>query len=520
MIDFKCKEKLRTLQQAAMEAVVNDIKSGHKKVMIVAPTGLGKTAITGGLSKYFIDNQPNSIVLIASHLGLLIEQSSASFMRFWGLATDVLQARRLPSPDSRCVLTTVQSSSQVGKIYAWKESLDNGNDITTVMLDEVHINSGTKRINKLMSFFPTANYIGFTGSPFKRNRDMTCLFDKVSFSVSLEEAIQTGLLVPPKLNAMPVEDKKNTENIMAMCLNIVMRRHSQHRCVVFMRTIDDAVKMRDVFRKTGFSSEAIVSTMDGGTRDKILKDCNENRHNAPQILVTVDVLSVGADIPSLMAIIMPYGTGSVATYLQRIGRGLRLFRGKSYCSVYVGGPDPKIIEEQYEQVTRKAMKAGKRCDNIFDDFELNKGVMTNEEYKLTLDMMKLYKRVKDKGLSTLADMVAERRFPKELMKHLVKTTATITNHNNTAMTDAQRGLLERNKIQTDGLNRNEASAIIDALAKAGGWGSSVPEVPEGKWKGKPATSVPWSYISMVCKTGSKYYNKELHGFFRRTRGVK
>ena len=108
----------------------------------------------------------------------------------------------------------------------------------------------------------------------------------------------------------------------------------------------------------------------------------------------------------------------------------------------------------------------------------------------------------------------------ELMKHLVKTTATITNHNNTAMTDAQRGLLERNKIQTDGLNRNEASAIIDALAKAGGWGSSVPEVPEGKWKGKPATSVPWSYISMVCKTGSKYYNKELHGFFRRTRGVK
>ena len=520
MIDFKCKEKLRTLQQAAMEAVVRDIHAGHKKVMIVAPTGLGKTAITGGLSKYFIDNNPNAIVLIASHLGLLIEQSSASFMRFWGLATDVLQAKRLPSPDSRCVLTTVQSSSQVGKIYAWKESLDNGNDISTVMLDEVHINSGTKRINKLMSFFPSANYIGFTGSPFKRNMDMTNLFDKVSFSVSLEEAIQAGLLVPPRLNALQVDDKKNVENIMAMCLNVVIRRHSQHRCVVFMRTIEDATKMRDVFRKTGFISEAIVSTMDSETRDKILKDCNENRPNAPQILVTVDVLSVGADIPSLMAIVMPYGTGSVSTYLQRIGRGLRLFRGKSYCSVYVGGPDPKIVEEQYQQVTRKAMKAGKRCDNIFEDFEMNKGIMTNEEHKLTLDMMKMYKRVKDKGLVTLADMIAERRFPKELMKHLVSASTTITSHNNTAMTDAQRNLLNRNKIATDGLNRNEASVIIDAMASAGGWGSTVASVPDGRWKGKPATSVPWSYVSMVCKTGSKYYNKELHEFFKKTRGVK
>ena len=42
MIDFKCKEKLRPLQQAAMEAVVRDIEAGHKRVMIVAPTGLGK----------------------------------------------------------------------------------------------------------------------------------------------------------------------------------------------------------------------------------------------------------------------------------------------------------------------------------------------------------------------------------------------------------------------------------------------------------------------------------------------
>lgn len=520
MIDFKCKEKLRPLQQAAMEAVVRDIAAGHKKVIVVAPTGLGKTNLAGGLCTYYTSKDVNAIALVASHLGLLIEQSSASFKRFWGLDTDVLQAKKLPSPDAKCVLTTVQSSSQVGKVYAWKESLDNGKDITTVILDEVHINSGTKRINKLMSFFPNANYIGFTGSPFKRNMDMTNLFDKVSFSVSLEEAIQSGILLPPKLNAMPVKDKKNTEDIMSMCLNIVMRRHSQHRCVVFMRTIDDANKMRDVFRNMGFTSEAVVSTMDDKVRDKILKDCNENRHNAPQILVTVDVLSVGADIPSIMAIIMPYGTGSVATYLQRIGRGLRLFRGKSYCSVYIGGPDPQIIEKQYEEITRKAMKAGKRCDNIFEDFELNKGIMDNTEYKLTLDMMKLYKRVKDKGLATLADMVAERRFPKELLKHLVKSGATITSHNNTAMTDAQRSVLERNKIQTDNLNRNEASIIIDAMAAANGWASNVREVPEGKWKGKPATSVPWSYINMVCKEGSKYYNKELHGFFRRTRGVK
>ena len=72
MRNYSCNKTLRTLQQECMDALNDDFDAGNQKLLVVAPTGLGKSAIMGGMSKYHLDNNPNEVVIVASHLGLVI----------------------------------------------------------------------------------------------------------------------------------------------------------------------------------------------------------------------------------------------------------------------------------------------------------------------------------------------------------------------------------------------------------------------------------------------------------------
>lgn len=69
---------------------------------------------------------------------------------------------------------------------------------------------------------------------------------------------------------------------------------------------------------------------------------------ALKIVVAVDVISEGTDIPAVGAIIFARATASLSLYLQMVGRGLRLADGVEYCILidhvgnalrHRGGPD-------------------------------------------------------------------------------------------------------------------------------------------------------------------------------------
>lgn len=516
MRDFKSKKTLRKAQVDACNNVFDLFESGKNRLLMVAPTGVGKTSTMGSIANYYLARNPNDIVLIISHLSLLVTQSGDSFMEFFGLKTDVLQADRMPHPDSRCVLSTIQSCSSVAKIYQWMSRTHR--KVGLILVDEAHRNTGTTTSNKVLKeYFPNAKVVGFTGSPFRNNRDMSWLYEAIAFSMSLNEAIKAGYLVNPTLHGMSV-DKKNIDHIYESCTRIIKTYHLNDQSVVFLKTIDDAIKYSQYLNTIGISSSPIVSSMSNEERDEILKKFRIRTKDSPSVLVTVDVLSVGFDAPQLMAVIMPYGTGSVSTYLQRIGRGLRTFGSKHTCHIYIGGKDPKVEAERWEETNRKAMNAGKRSKDIIEDIELNSGLMTETERKDIIAQIKLYKKLNTAGMDTLAEMVRHREFPQELLGNLVVPTKI--HSNKTKPSDAQINLINRStKIDPSNLNKNEASAVINAVASKNGWSNNVESVPSGKFKGQKATEVPWSYISLVSKRG-KYYNAELHEFFKKTRGAK
>lgn len=516
MRDYKSKKTLRQAQIDSCDNVFDMFDAGKNRLLIVAPTGSGKTSTMGSIANYYLMNNPNEIVLIISHLSLLITQSGNSFDEFFGLKTDILQADRLPHKDSRCVLSTIQSCSSVAKIYQWMQSTHR--TVGLILVDEAHRNTGTTTSNKVLKdYFPNAKVVGFTGSPFRNNRDMSWLYEAVAFSMSLNDAIKAGYLVSPTLHGMQV-DKKNIDHIYESCTRIIKTYHINDQSVVFLRTIDDAIKYAQYLTTIGIKASPIVSSMSDEERDIILKKFRLRTSDSPSVLTTVDVLSVGFDAPQLRAVIMPYGTGSVSMYLQRIGRGLRAFHNKHTCHVYIGGKDPKVEAERWEETNRKAMNAGKRSNDIIEDIELNAGLMSDTERSDIISQIKLYKKLNTAGMDALAEMVRHREFPPELLTTLVVPTKI--HSNKTKPSQAQIDLINRStKIDPSNLNKNEASAVINAVAEKNGWASNVATVPSGKFQGQKATDVPWSYISLVSKKG-KYYNAELHSFFKSTRGAK
>lgn len=509
--DYGCNVKLRGVQQKILDGVFDCFNRGKKRVMVVAPTGVGKTLVYGGIVKRFTQIRPDALTVTSSHLGLLIDQTQGSFKKFWNIDTDILKAQRMPSKDATNILTTVQSMSILEKAYSFKKNISNNRRVGLIILDECHINSGTDRIVKIIEkYFPDAYVVGATGSPFKENKDMSNLFEEVAYSMSLQEAIAMRYLVPPRMNSIQV-DKDDLEDVMTKVLSIIKVSHNTDRTVVFMRTIKDAEFMRDMIRDAGFTCESVTSKLVGQERDDLLSLVRENKREAPQILTTVDVLSVGFDAPSLKAIIMPYGTGSVSMYLQRIGRVLRTFQDKEYGEVYIGGADPKVERGQWEMIQKKALAAGGDSEPVEE--------LTPEQIeanRVTLEAVKMKRALRKKDMDAMADMIENRSFPNDLLGHLVSQRVVGLKRGLVNASQKQVDLITRHGVKVDRqLNKNEASMIIDAISMKNGWGDKSPKVSKGPHKGKSIYKVPWAYKKRVMNENSKYYDAGLAKEFGR-----
>ncbi len=70
--------KLRDYQQAALEAVKNNLQSGISKQLIVLLTGTGKTIIMAAIARYF-----DTKMLLLAHREELINQAISKIKLYW-----------------------------------------------------------------------------------------------------------------------------------------------------------------------------------------------------------------------------------------------------------------------------------------------------------------------------------------------------------------------------------------------------------------------------------------------------
>jgi hypothetical protein len=302
---------------------------------------------------------------------------------------------------------------------------------------------------------------------------------------------------------------------MALIASLYKEREHGKSALVFMKTIEDAKQMRNVFDDNRIKASAITSDLVGEERDKILAEFKAGRI---QVLTTVNVLTAGFDSPNVEAIFMPFPTKSPTTYLQRIGRGLRICPeiGKTECRIYVCGNSPSIKKELYRKLQDNVLLVNstqKKTTTFEDDFEY--GEDTNDEiYRWNKAVCDTIKRMRELSMTRLADILNFKKFPKRFMDDIGKFAEGLPNVNYHTSTDpatqAQIKMLIDLGFNSEcctGISKIEASALI-----AGGlnvreeWKKRPFIFPSGKMAGQHVSKANPFYVNMI-KT--KYPNSSV-----------
>ena len=218
-----------------------------------------------------------------------------------------------------------------------------------VVVDEAH-HAPADGYRRLLSDLAPQFVLGMTATPWRGDeRRLEDIFGDPTYTVSIVEGMQLGYLAAVDYRMM-VDTidwdwvRENLHSSLSIkelnrrlfiperdeALVSEIRQHldqiSDPRAVVFCRSIDHANAISRRLKAEGFAVHAIHSRLDRFVTTKVLRDF---RAGDVPIIVTVDMLNEGIDIPDVNFIAFLRVTHSRRIFVQQLGRGLRLSPGKA-----------------------------------------------------------------------------------------------------------------------------------------------------------------------------------------------
>ena len=187
--------ELRPYQQEAVAAVMHEWADGHKKTLLVLPTGTGKTIAFAKIAENSV--REGKKVLILAHREELLNQAQEKIKT----ATGLLCAKEKAEETSlaswyRIVVGSVQTLMREKRLRQFPED-----EFGTIIVDEAH-HALADSYQQVLQHFPTANVLGVTATPERNN--LQCLgnyFDSLAYEYSLTQAVRDGYLCKIKAQA-------------------------------------------------------------------------------------------------------------------------------------------------------------------------------------------------------------------------------------------------------------------------------------------------------------------------------
>ena len=224
-----------------------------------------------------------------------------------------------------------------------------------IVIDEAH-HALAKTYKGMWDRFPKAKFLGLTATPCRLNgKGFTDLFDVLVQSWSVPEFISKGRLATYDFVSIKSDgvtqrlidslqkrgadgDYQNKE--MDMLLNKKPSIERLYRSleefgkdrkgIVYAINISHAQKITKLYQENGVKAIAIDSKTPATERQQ---DIEAFKKGDIQVLVNVDIFSEGFDCPDVEFVQLARPTLSLAKYLQMVGRGLRVAKGKKNCII-------------------------------------------------------------------------------------------------------------------------------------------------------------------------------------------
>ncbi len=358
--------QLRKYQVEAIERILERYtdKSSNNALVVLA-TGLGKTVTAAEAVRRIRAGSSKQLrVLVLAHTVDLVNQLERSFWPF------------MSTSDSSCIISGQQRPNSFDEdlpkyayVFATRDSVHIAQQtevfpnelFDVVVVDECHhlgADVYESVLDKLRAGQPGGPFlIGLTATPWRPGGEsLDHRFDSFVVQVDLPRGLKEGHLANVDYRIYTdnvdwnrlkeVEGDRFTPKAINRTLFItnwddsVIERTSEawseltgnRRGIVFCGTIDHATTVANKINALGFTKAvAIASQKPDGTalnpveRSRILWDFAGGKTG---ILCAVDILNEGIDVPDVNLVVFQRVTHSRRIFIQQLGRGLRLKKGK------------------------------------------------------------------------------------------------------------------------------------------------------------------------------------------------
>jgi superfamily II DNA or RNA helicase len=335
---------LRCYQKTARDQIIHDLDTRGSALLFLA-TGLGKTVVAGSVINHFFQKRNAKKVLVLAHMTDLIQQLQISFWSFLGLSINTQLVDQLNKPTDFEGLTISTNMSILPII-------ENGYRPDLIVIDECHHVGSDNTYNKIIEMCSNIPLLGVTATPWRGDKfDITETFGHPSASCDMEEGIRQGYLsnvkyklfcdnvnwdIVPSLSNneysikhlnrklfIPQRDESVIDELL-LAFNEVVKP----KCVVFCQSIEHAERLFSMIMSIPkWSGSALLhSNLSHAERRSAL--IKFRGHECP-LLLAVDILNEGVDIPSVNIVCFARVTHSRKIFIQQLGRGLRITDTKS-----------------------------------------------------------------------------------------------------------------------------------------------------------------------------------------------
>jgi DNA repair protein RadD len=328
--------RLRPYQVEILAEFDRRVADGDRRILLVSPTGSGKTVIFSDIVRSYV--QRGRRVLVLAHRREIITQTVGK-LRDCGLDPGIIQAGFADDP--LAVL-------QVASISTLHARAIRGNKLALppadlLVVDECH-HATARTWRTIIDSYPDAVLLGLTATPCRGDgRGLGGIFGTMIECPQVQELIEAEFLVPtrayapsiPDLTGVTVQAGDYVENQLAdrmdkpqLVGDIVTHWHrlaEGRRTVVFATGVQHSIHIRDEFRKSGVSADHLDGSTPKDERDEILLKL---ACGAIDVVTNCMVLTEGWDMPEIGCVVLARPTKKMGLYRQMVGRVLRPAPGK------------------------------------------------------------------------------------------------------------------------------------------------------------------------------------------------
>lgn len=334
--------KLPELLECQNDALVRGrqhILEGRRRVIIVLPTGGGKTVVMSAIIHSARRNF-NSKILIVVHSIELINQAVAE-LEEWGITEiGVIRSNdRRYAPLMPVQVASIQTLSR--RDIEWFQP-------SLVFVDECHRAAADTYMANVFDAYPDAIHFGLTATPCRKDgrplgRAFGGPYDALEVAAHYSDLIAAKFIVEPRCFTIPEKpdlanlhtvagdyNMDELEEVMmgeALVGGILKRWQELHDhggtkrpTVIFATSIKHSKEIAKLFQDSGVT----IAHLDGTTPDEVRRSMLARLSTGDlQAITNVGVLEEGWNCPPAKCGILARPTKSLRLYMQQVGRFLR-----------------------------------------------------------------------------------------------------------------------------------------------------------------------------------------------------